>query len=66
MPEERRRSWPRQAVQEAVRRPTSGGWTWSQTIALIIPFVAVLGAILTYEALGLLRPVLLAVQRGVG
>ncbi|MFK0154677.1 hypothetical protein ACIQVK_21700 [Streptomyces sp. NPDC090493] len=32
----------------AATTATSGGWTWSQTTALIVPFIAVFGAFLTY------------------
>ncbi|MFF1301873.1 hypothetical protein [Streptomyces sp. NPDC058307] len=32
----------------AATAATSGGWTWSQTTALIVPFIAVFGAFLTY------------------
>ncbi|MET4920983.1 hypothetical protein P3L51_01135 [Streptomyces sp. PSRA5] len=32
----------------AATETTSGGWTWAQTTALIVPFIAVFGGFLTY------------------
>ncbi|KND26587.1 hypothetical protein [Streptomyces stelliscabiei] len=32
----------------AAAQATDGGWTWAQTAALIVPFIALFGAFLTY------------------